>query len=179
MNTDVSLEIGSSAPDFRGLPGVDGSSYSLDSFDDTAVLAVVFLANGCPTVKGYEGRLRSIQEVYARAGVKLVGINSNNPYVSPRDAFPEMVRRARESSFNFPYLKDMDRSVAEAYGAIATPHVFVFDAQRRLRYRGRIDDSRDPSRVTRHHLRDAVDALLRGDPVEHAETEPAGCAIVW
>ena len=115
------LSIGQRAPDFRNLPGVDGKCYSLSSYADKPVLVLMFSCNGCPTVKAEEERMIAIQEVYAHKGMQLVAINSNNPYLSPADTFPEMVQRAQEKRFNFPYLKDEDGSVADAFGAISTP----------------------------------------------------------
>ncbi len=119
-----------------------------------------------------------IQESYEPDGVQLVAINSNNSYLSPADTFAEMVKRAKEKKFNFPYLKDEDGSVGRNYGAVSTPHVFVLDRERRLRYRGRIDDSRDPSRATYSDLENALRDLLAERPVRVQETKPFGCAIV-
>ncbi len=172
------LRIGERAPGFRRLRGVDGEDYSLTSFDPYRILIVVFTCNGCPTVKANEDRLVAMQERYGRAGVQLVAINSNNPYLSPPDTFDEMVRRAREKAFNFPYLKDADGAVAVAYGAISTPHVFVLDAARRLVYKGRVDDARDPARATSSDLENALRDLFAGTTVRVPETQPFGCAIV-
>lgn len=178
FTTPTALRIGDRVPEFEGLLAVDGRSYRLSSFDDKPVLALVFIANGCPTVSVYDVRLKALQESYGPRGAQVIAINANNPHLSPPDTFPEMVRRSEEAAFNFPYLKDEDGRVARAYGAIATPHVFVLDSDRRLRYRGRIDDSRDPSKITRNDLEDALAGLLDGKPVELPDTEPFGCAIV-
>ena len=172
------LQVGERAPDYRHLWGVDGEDYSLATFDHHRILVVVFTCNGCPTVKANEDRLVALQEQYGRAGVQLVAINSNNPYLSPPDTYDEMVRRAREKRFNFPYLKDADGAVAAAYGAISTPHVFVLDASRRLVYKGRIDDARDPARATASDLENALRDVFAGEPVRVPETQPFGCAIV-
>lgn len=172
------LSIGQLAPDCEGLLGVDGEHYSLASFARHPVLVVAFICTGCPTVKANEDRLIALQERYARAGVQLVAINANNPYLSPPDTYDEMVRRAREKRFTFPYLKDHDGSVAERFGAISTPHVFVLDASRRLVYKGRIDDARDPARATSSDLENALHDLFAGVPVRVPETQPFGCAIV-
>ena len=176
--TIAPLELGQRAPDFRDLLGADGRRLSLSSFDDTPLLVIVFSCNGCPTVKASEDRMIALQEANGPKGVQLVAINSNNSYLSPADTYPEMVKRAREKGFNFPYLKDDDGTVGRAYGAISTPHVFLFDRDRRLRYKGRIDDSRDPARVTVRDLANAIDDVLAGRPVRVAETTPFGCAIV-
>ena len=172
------LAIGQSAADFRDLQGVDGKRYSLATFAHHPFLVVAFICTGCPTVKANEERLMALQERYHKAGVQLVAINANNPYLSPPDTVDEMVRRAHEKQFNFPYLKDADGSVAEQFGAISTPHVFVFDASRRLVYKGRIDDTRDPARATSSDLENALRDLFAGSPVKVAETQPFGCAIV-
>ena len=176
--TPQTIALGRSAPDFSDLRGADGKSYRLSSFDGKPVLAVVFISNGCPTVSVYNDRLISLQRAYGGMGVQVVAINSNNPYLSPGDSYAEMVKRVDETRYNFPYLKDQDGSVAKCYGAISTPHAYVFDADRRLRYQGRIDDSRDLSKITSHDLEDAVVAVLEGSVVEVPETQPFGCALV-
>ena len=174
-----SLELGDRAPDFHDLPGADGNQYSLSSFQDKRVLIVVFVGNGCPTVKAYEDRLAGIHKTYADRGVQLVAINSNNPYLSPPDTYAQVARRAKEKGFAFPYLKDEGGEVARRYGAVCTPHIFAFDEERRLRYRGRIDDSRSASRANTHDLAAAIADVLAGREVAMPETTPFGCAIVW
>jgi peroxiredoxin len=159
--------------------GIDGRRYSLSSFDDSRLLVVVFTSNGCPTVRAFESRLGEIQGTHGRESVRVVAINSNNPYLSPGDSYAEMVRRAGEKGFPFPYLKDEDGSVARAYGAISTPHAFVFDQDRRLRYQGRIADSRIPEKVTSPDLEHALSDLLVGRPPRVPVTVPFGCSIVW
>ena len=173
------LAIGDKAPDFDDLLAADGRRYSLSSFDGEQVLVIVFSCNGCPTVKAAEDRLIAIHEAYLPRGVQLIAINSNNSYLSPADTYPEMVKRATEKGFRFPYLKDEDRGVARSYGAACTPHAFVFDHERKLRYRGRIDDSRDPAKVTIRDLQKGLDDILAMRAVEVPETDPFGCAIVW
>jgi peroxiredoxin len=172
------LAIGQKALDFQGLPGVDGRDYGLGSFAGTPVLVLIFIGNGCPTVKANEGRLITLQDRYAPQGVQFVAINSNNPSLSPADTFAEMVDRAHAKRFNFPYLKDADGRVAHAFGAISTPHTFVLDRERRLRYKGRIDDTRDPSRATHSDLEDALADVVANRTVQVPETQPFGCAIV-
>lgn len=176
---EVPLRIGDEAPAFRDLPGTGGKRYSLSSFDPDPVLAIVFLANGCPTVKGYAERLLSIQADYESQGVRLLGVNPNNPALSPADTLEGMQERSRVAGYTFPYLKDEDRLMARSYGALCTPHAFVLDRSRRLRYRGRIDDSRLPDTVTQQNLRWALDDVLSGRPVRVADAEPFGCSIVW
>ena len=171
--------IGTRAPEFGELAGADGKRYSRASFQESEILVLVFSSNGCPTVRAFEERMAGIQEEYGPRGVQLVSINSNNPYLSPGDSLVEMVRRAREKQFNFPYLKDERGNVARAHGATCTPHAFVLDKERLIRYRGRIDDSRMVAAVKSPDLRNALDDLLTGAVVRQTETEPFGCAIVW
>ena len=137
------------------------------------------MSNGCPTVRAYEERLTTLQRIYSSRETLLIGINPNNDHLSAIDSFEEMVKRAKESSFNFPYLKDTEAKVANIYGAICTPHAFLLDEKRILRYKGRIDDARHESRVTSTDLKNALDNLLSGEAVKVSETEPFGCGIVW
>jgi peroxiredoxin len=159
--------------------GVDGRRYSLSSFADARYLIVVFTSNGCPTVRAFEDRLAHIEATHAGAGVRLVAINANNPHLSPGDTYEEMVRRADEKGFPFAYLKDEDGTAARRYGAISTPHAFLFDEDRRLRYQGRIADSRLAERVTSPDLENALEHLLAGRPPPVPVTVPFGCSIVW
>jgi peroxiredoxin len=178
IELNAQLAIGEVAPEFADL-GVDGKLYSFTSFADKHFLVVIFSCNGCPTVKANERRMVEIQSRYTKQGVQLVAINSNNSSLSPADTYPEMIKRAREKGFNFPYLKDDDGSVARKYGALTTPHVFVLDRERRLCYRGRIDETRDPARASYSDLENALEDLLQDRPVRVPETKPFGCAIVW
>jgi peroxiredoxin len=172
------LQLGARAPDFD-LPGVDGKRHSLSSFAAKSILVVIFSCNHCPYVKDYETRMVSIQKDYASKGVQFVAINSNDDKAYPEDSFPEMVKRAKERGFNFPYLRDESQKVVEAYGAVCTPHVFAFDSNRVLKYRGRIDDSRDASKVTNHDLRNALEDMVAGRSVRTPDTRPFGCSIKW
>jgi peroxiredoxin len=171
--------IGVGAPDFGNLLGVDGERYSLSSFQDKKLLVLMFISNGCPTVKACQDRMIRIQKDYSSKNVQLLALNSNNSYLSPADAYAEMVLRVKEKGFNFPYVKDEDRMVARAYGAVCTPHVFLLDEDRRLRYKGRLDDSRNPERVTVSDLRNAIEDLIASRLVRVSETTPFGCSIVW
>jgi peroxiredoxin len=176
---ELAPRIGDPGPDFRDLSDTGGDRYSLSSFAGDPILVLVFMANGCPTVKGYGERLQQLQSDYEGKGVRLIGINSNNSALSPPDTLEAMEQRSREAGHNFPYLKDPDGRVARSYGATRTPHVFVLDTSRRLRYRGRIDDSRLPHTVTTRDLQKALDDLVAERPVRVPETEPFGCSIIW
>ena len=172
------LALGSPAPDFD-LPGVDNRRYTLLAFNDKAVLVVIFSCNHCPYVKDYETRMVSIQRDYSSKGVQLIAINSNDDKAYPEDSFTEMIKRAKLRGFNFPYLRDETQKVVDAYGGVCTPHVFAFDSKRLLRYRGRIDDSRDPSKVAHPDLRNALDDMVAGGSVRVPDTRPFGCSIKW
>lgn len=173
------LDLGATAPEFADLQGADGKRYSLSSFEGKRVLVVVFSCNHCPYAQAYEGRLVSIQRDYGPKGVQLVAINSNDDKSYPEDSYANMVKRAGERGFNFPYLRDPDQKVVTDYGAVCTPHAFAFDRERKLRYRGRIDDSKDPKQVKSEDLRDALDDMLAGGMVRVPDTKPFGCSIKW
>lgn len=173
------LQLGDQAPGFH-LPGVDGRMYRLEDFSEKPVLVVIFSCNHCPYVQAYEDRMVAIQRDYQQRGVQLVAINANDEVKYPEDRLEEMVTRATAKQFNFPYLRDASQEVARAYGATHTPHLFVFDADRRLRYTGKIDDNwQNPAAVKRHYLRDALEALLRGSAPAEAQTHAIGCTIKW
>jgi len=187
-NSVETLPLGALAPDFR-LPGVDGKRYSLKDFKKANVLVILFTCNHCPTAQYYEERLKQIVNDYKNKGVALVAISPNDPksvrldelgYTDLSDSFAEMTIRARHKKFNFPYLYDGDKEeVSRAYGPVATPHAFVFDKERKLRYAGRVDDSERPEYVKTHELRDALDALLAGREVAVPHTKSFGCSIKW
>lgn len=175
----VGLGLGGKAPETGQLLATDGQTYSLSSFTDARLLVVVFISNGCPTVRAYEDRLAGIQHQYGDRGVQVMAINANNPHLSPTDAYAEMVARADKRQLPFPYLKDDGGRAARAFGAVCTPHAFVLDEHRSLRYQGRIDDARNPEQVTAPDLENAVMDLLAGRPPSTPVTDPFGCAIVW
>jgi thiol-disulfide isomerase/thioredoxin len=182
------LPLGAKAPDFN-LPGVDGRNYSLKDFCASKILVVVFTCDHCPTAQAYEERLKRLVTGYKDKGVAFVAISPNDEnsvrldelgYTDLSDSFEEMKIRARDRHFNFPYLHEGDRAgVSRAYGPSATPHAFVFDAERRLRYAGRIDDSEREPLVKVHDLRNALDALIAGRAVPVARTKTFGCSIKW
>jgi peroxiredoxin len=183
------LPIGARAPAFE-LTGTDGKDYSLESFSQAEVLMVVFTANHCPTAQAYEERLKELAAGFPPAQFQLVAISSNHPgavcleelgYSDLGDSFEEMKVRATDKAYNFPYLYDGDQqTVAMAYGAKATPHVFVFDRERLLRYTGRIDDTEDPyQEPSSRDARNAIEALLAGKPVPVETTRAFGCSMKW
>jgi len=166
------------APDFE-LRATDGLRYSLESFAGARILVVVFAANGCPSVRALEPWLVRFQKDYESRGVKVIWINSNNDALSPPDSYDEMLKRAEKFEYPFTYLKDEGGAVARAFGALTTPHSFVLDEKRRIRYRGRVADSRQAETITEPYVQQAVDDLLAGKAVTLADTEPYGCGIVW
>jgi peroxiredoxin len=173
------LELGKSAPDFS-LPGTDGKTYSLASFKDAKALVVVFSCNHCPYVIGSEDRMIAFANDYKPKGVAMVAINSNETEGHPTDSLDHMKQRATEKRFPFVYVRDDSQDVALKYGALRTPHYYVFDADRKLRYTGRMDDNpRNPGKETTHELRDAVDAILAGRKPEVELTNPIGCNVKW
>ena len=174
-----SLKIGESAPDFRDLLGTDGRKYSLADFADVPTLVLVVSCNHCPYVQSYEDRMIAIQRDYRDRGVGFVAVNSNDDRDYPEDNYENMIKRASEKGFNFPYLRDANHSLARALSAVCTPEIFAFDRDRRLVYHGRIDDSRDPAMVTTHDLRNALDAIVAGKKPQVTETRPFGCSIKW
>ena len=173
------LQLGDTAPDFR-LPGTDGKDHPLSEFAGSKALVVVFSCNHCPYVIGSEDRMIKLAKDYAPRGVRFVAINSNETDNHPTDSLEHMKQRAAEKRFPFPYLRDEDQSVARAYGALRTPHFFVFDADRKLRYTGRMDNHpKDATLATSHELRDALDALLAGRKPPVEVTNPIGCNVKW
>lgn len=173
------MKLGDAAADFS-LPGVDNKTYRLADFRDKSVVCIIFMCNHCPYVKATIDRMVALQRDYAGKGVQLVGINANETKNYPEDDLPHMIAWAKEKRFNFPYLRDDAQSVARAYGAERTPHIFLFDRNRTLRYTGAIDDNtQDATKVTRHYLRQAIDALLANSSVKETETHAMGCTIKW
>jgi peroxiredoxin len=182
------LPIGASAPDFT-LPGIDGRNHSLQDYADARILMIIFTANHCKTAQAYEGRIIQLVRDYKEKGVAVVGIAPNDPqalslselvYSDLSDSFAELKIRAQERGFNFPYLYDGDnQKVSRAFGPVSTPHVFIFDQARKLRYVGRIDDSENIAAVTKQDARNALDAMLAGKPVPVEKTRTFGCSIKW
>ncbi len=172
------LQIGEKAPDFD-LPATDGNSYSLGDFDDET-LVVFFTCNHCPFVVGSDEATRETVEKFAPRGVRFVGINSNSINTVPGDAFPHMVERMEEHKFPWLYLRDETQEVAKAYGAMRTPHFYVFDRERKLVYTGRaIDNPREAEKSTVKDLDRALEEITSGSPVSVSLTNPIGCNVKW
>jgi peroxiredoxin len=183
------LSIGATAPDFK-LTGTDGKAYSLASFRNANVLVIIFTCNHCPTAQAYEDRIIKLSDDYKNKGVSVVAIMPNDPsairldelgYTDMGDSFDEMKMRAKEKHFNFPYLYDGEaQATAKAYGPVATPHVFIFDKERKLRYEGRIDDMEKPTKTpSSFDTRNAIEALLSNKEVPVTTTKVFGCSIKW
>lgn len=184
----ATLALGSPAPDFS-LPGVDGKIHKLSDYAASKVLVIVFTCDHCPTAQLYEGRIKKLADDYRGKNVALVAIQPNNPnairldelgYTDVSDSFDEMKIRAAYRHFDFPYLYDGDtQAVARAYGPKATPHVFIFGRERKLRYEGRVDNSQRESLVKTQDARNAIEALLADKPVPVAHTGVFGCSTKW
>jgi peroxiredoxin len=182
------LEIGAKAPNFN-LPGVDGKKYKLATFAKADILVIIFTCNHCPTAQAYEVRMKKLVTDYKNKGVAIVAISPNDPkavrldelgYSDVSDSLQDMKFRAKDKKFNFPYLYDGDnQKMSRAYGPVTTPHVFIFDKERKLRYVGRIDDSEKPKNVKSRDTRNAIEALLAGKEVPVQKTRTFGCSIKW
>jgi peroxiredoxin len=177
------LAIGAAAPDFS-LPGIDGKAHALADYADSRVLALVFTGNSCPVSQQYEARIRKLHDDYGGNGVSVVAINPNAPaamqladlgYSDLGETLEDMRRRAADRQLHYPYLSDgQDQAISKKFGVTSTPHVFVFDQARTLRYEGRLDDGRQRGSGD---ARNAIDALLAGKPVADARTQVDGCQV--
>lgn len=173
------LRIGDTAPDFQ-LPATDGTTRRLADFSGDPVLVVFFTCNHCPYVVGSDEVTRSTVEKFGPRGVRFVGINSNSASTQPADGFDRMVERMKEHRFPWLYLRDESQDVARAYGALRTPHFYVFDGNRRLVYTGRgVDNPRDASKATVNDLERALESHLAGKPIPVPVTNPIGCNVKW
>ena len=182
------LAIGSPAPDFT-LPGIDGREHSLDEYSKGAALVILFTCNHCPTAQLYERRIKALVNDYRGKGVTFVAIEPNDPeavrldemgYTDVNDGMEDMKIRAEYRGFSFPYLYDgATQAVSTAYGPKATPHVFVFDGERKLVFEGRIDDNQRVALAKTHETRDAIDAVLAGKAVAVSHTPVFGCSVKW
>jgi peroxiredoxin len=183
LTESLPLQPGALAPGFS-LPGTDGRTWSLADFRDAKALVVVFMCNHCPYVIAVQDRINELAREFSKRGVALIGINPNDSDRYPADSFEAMKARAREKGYVFPYLHDEDQSVARAYDAVCTPDPYVYanqgDGTFALRYHGRIDDSwKDPAKVTRRELAEALEAILADQPLREPPKPALGCSIKW
>jgi len=173
------VPIGTPAVGFN-LPGVDGNTYSLDSFSEKKILVVIFMCNHCPYVKAVLQRLIDLQTETRELGVQLVGINSNDAEKYPDDSFDSMKTIAKEKGLNFPYLFDASQETAKAYDAVCTPDIYAYGPERKLLYRGRIDDNWEhEEKVTQRNLKEAIDFIIAGKELSSDQTPSMGCSIKW
>jgi peroxiredoxin len=174
------VQLGEKAPNFENLPATDNKRYSLSDFDDADTLVVFFTCNHCPYVLGSDEVTRQTAERFIPQGVKFVAINANSTHVHPEDDFEHMVERMQEHKFPWTYLRDESQEVARAYGALRTPHFYVFDRDRKLVYTGRgVDNPKDTSKMTVNDLADALEDHLAGRPARKPLTNPIGCNVKW
>lgn len=173
------LQIGEKAPDFN-LPATDGNTYSLGSFSNAKLLVIFFTCNHCPYVIGSDEVTRKTAEHFMKQNVSFVGINSNSKNTYIEDSFDNMVKRMKDHNFPWVYLYDESQEVAKAYGALRTPHFFVFDGSRKLIYTGRgVDNPRNTSEMTSNDLWNALEEYLSGKPISTPSTNPIGCNVKW
>lgn len=173
------VELGTKAHSFN-LPGIDGKRYGLKNFEDAKIVVVIFMCNHCPYVKAVIQRFIDIQRDYEKKSIQLVGINSNDDKNYPEDSFEKMKVFAKEQGMNFPYLRDESQKVAKTYHAVCTPDIFVYDEDRKLAYRGRLDDNwKEPEAVTSRDLRNALNELLTGKILSKNQQPSMGCSIKW
>ncbi len=171
--------IGNDLIDFD-LPATDGKTYSPSDFNDKNALIIIFMCNHCPYVKAVVSRLNELQENFSNEGVQFVGINSNDAATYPEDSFDNMKLFAKERGIVFPYLYDETQDVARAYDAVCTPDIYVYDKQRKLRYRGRLDDNwKDETSVTSKDLEKAIMLILAGKEIDFQQVPSMGCSIKW
>ena len=176
---EFTLQIGSQAPDFT-LPATDGETYSLADFADNGALVIFFTCNHCPYVTGSDEVTRKTVETFGPKGVRFVGINSNSERTYAEDSFDSMVQRMAEHQFPWLYLHDASQDVARAYGALKTPHFYLFDGEGKLVYTGRgVDSPRDAAGITVNDLERALEELLAGDQLSVPVTNPIGCNVKW
>jgi peroxiredoxin len=172
-------DLGSPCPDFL-LPAVDGRTYQKRDFANPHCLLVVFTCNHCPYAQAVEDRVIALQNAYPQAQLQVVAICSNDAAAYPDDAFDKLKERWTAKKMPFPYLHDDTQATAKAFGAVCTPDFFLYDKDRALRYRGRLDDNwKEPAKVTKQELKSAVDALLANKPAPAEQQPSMGCGIKW
>jgi len=172
-------KIGDKAEDFR-LKNTDGNMVSLSDFPDAKGFIVIFTCNHCPYSIAYEDRIIELDKTYKSKGYPVIAINPNDPAVEPADSYENMIKRAAEKQFTFPYLYDDGQKVYPKYGATRTPHVFILAKEGQnliVKYIGAIDDNRDPAKVKTPYVKDVVEALLKGKKPPITETKAIGCSI--
>ena len=169
-------KIGDIATEFS-LKGTDDKIHSLKEFNEAKGYVVVFTCNHCPYSKAYEDRLIVLQKKYQPKGVEVIAINPNNPSTYESDSFENMKIRAKEKHFNFPYLLDDGQKIYPQYGATKTPHVFLLDTKRKVKYIGAIDNSTEEKNVTKKYLEEAIESMLAGKKIKVSTTKAIGCSI--
>lgn len=173
------LGLGKNAPNFH-LKSTNGDFFDLEAFSNAKFLVLFFTCNHCPFVTGSDELTRQIAEAFIPEGVVFAGINSNSANTQPMDSYDEMVKRMEENKFPWVYLHDVDQSVAKAYGALRTPHFYVFNQKRVLVYTGRaVDQPRNPKECKTSELSDALFSLVKGKDVQTPITNPIGCNVKW
>ena len=173
------LQLGKKAPDFK-VPATDGKTYSLADFAEAKALVVFFTCNHCPFVLGSDEVTRATADRFRSKGVAFIGINSNSEHTHPNDDFVHMVERMKQHHFPWIYARDKSQDVAKAYGALRTPHFYVFDQERKLVYTGRgLDNPRNAAESTINDLDRALEEVVAGRPVSTPATNPIGCNVKW
>ncbi len=179
MPASTGYKVGDTARDFS-LKNVDGKMVSLSGIKDVKGYIVVFTCNACPYAKAYEDRIIALNKKYATLGYPVIAINANDKDVQPADSYDNMQKRAKEKNYGFPYLYDESQEIAKTYGATRTPHVFLLDQNRVVKYIGAIDDnSEEPDQVKEKYVENAIEALRAGKEVAVKETKAIGCSIKW
>lgn len=169
----------SSITDFS-LKGTDGKSYSLSNFEDKDIIIIAFICNHCPYVKALAKRFSEFQKKYNNKGVQFIAINPNDPDIYPEDSFDKMIEFSKKYDFTFPYLIDETQEVAKKYDAICTPDIYVYDKDRKLKYRGRFDDNwKEKEKVVEKDLEKAVNHLLERKEIAFEQIPSMGCSIKW
>jgi len=178
MSTEK-LKIGSNAPDFN-LVGIDDKYYSLNDFNESKGIVIIFFCNHCPYVQAYIERIKKLQDDFNEKGIKVITINPNDSTRYPEDSFEEMKLRAIINQFNFIYLHDESQQTAKDYGASHTPEIFLFNENRNLVFHGKIDDNwKEPDNVNEKYLENAINEMLNGNDISVPETFTIGCTIKW
>ncbi len=179
LKDGTNITLGTPCPDFH-LSAVDGNRYRRDDFKDKEVLVVMFICNHCPYVVAVEDRMVQLRKDLEGKSVQMVGICSNDPVNYPEDSFENLKLRWQAKNFGFPYLHDLEQTVAKDFGAVCTPEFFVYDSDRKLAYHGRLDDNwQNAAAVARRELKEAVEALLRGEQPSPNQISSMGCSIKW